>query len=271
MRRGSNPDILMHGETFIGFDLSSDFCAEHEWGTKFTEVFGLGDSKKYGMARRKITKLPVATEDSWTTPRVVEHFTVRSSSKKSFLVFDYPRNIEHIKTEKRGYELDVTKWSKNNIGSAWDDSSFGIVTDKYHAELAELYEAFQKKDIVIGLFGRGVFQNAGLKILIASRLPKEITDPWLVADKDAEALAKASDKTKIKNKLEKAGKKYFALTPKWSKELISTAHGEIKTKYDVLYWLNPQDQKNNSYGWFTVEELLLWAENKGPVIDRMKK
>jgi len=32
-----------------------------------------------------------------------------------------------------------------------------------------------------------------------------------------------------------------------------------------FYWLNPMEQKIHNYGWFTVEDLLLWAENKGPI------
>lgn len=41
MRRGTDSDInTLEEDTFLGFDLSSDFCDEHEWGLKFKEDFG---------------------------------------------------------------------------------------------------------------------------------------------------------------------------------------------------------------------------------------
>jgi len=34
MRRGNNPEILMIEDKFVGFNLSADYCGEHEWGIK---------------------------------------------------------------------------------------------------------------------------------------------------------------------------------------------------------------------------------------------
>ena len=31
MRRGNHPSFIKAGDTIIGINLSSDFCAEHEW------------------------------------------------------------------------------------------------------------------------------------------------------------------------------------------------------------------------------------------------
>jgi hypothetical protein len=38
-----------------------------------------------------------------------------------------------------------------------------------------------------------------------------------------------------------------------------------------MYWLNPREQDIHNYGWFTVEELKQWAENKGPVMMTKKQ
>lgn len=35
-----------------------------------------------------------------------------------------------------------------------------------------------------------------------------------------------------------------------------------------MYWLNPTEQQANESGWYSVEDLMLWAENKGPIIKR---
>jgi len=265
MRSGMDADIIISEDgTFIGFDLSADYCAEHEWGLKLAEAFGIGNEKKFGLARRQITKLPTSKSNSiWSDPRIVDHFIVDNKTKESYLIFDYSSDIDRVKADKEHYELKATSWNKTGVGSAWDDSSFGVVTTKYHDELKELFDAFQKKDIVIGLFGGGPFKNSGLKLLIASRIPAETSKEWYNSDKDVEKLNKASAKTKIHKVLEKAGKRFMALSPSWNSTL--------ETKYDVVYWLNPYEQQKYNYGWYTVEDLKLWAEDKGPIVEPKKK
>ncbi|MEI6179951.1 MAG: hypothetical protein WCP31_04305 [Chloroflexales bacterium] len=34
----------------------------------------------------------------------------------------------------------------------------------------------------------------------------------------------------------------------------------------IRFWLNPTDQVQYQAGWYTVDELLLWSRNRGPVI-----
>ena len=93
------------------------------------------------------------------------------------------------------------------------------------------------------------------------------------ADKDAKRLQKADLKTGVKKKLEKAGKRYFACSPKWANEIKSTADGKIETKHDVIYWLNPMEQNIHNFGWYTVEDLEEWIEDKGkvPMTEEQKK
>lgn len=59
------------------------------------------------------------------------------------------------------------------------------------------------------------FRNGGLIFCIASKLPEETVTSMKEADWDYIALQKAAEKTKIERILEKAGKKYFALSPRW--------------------------------------------------------
>jgi hypothetical protein len=90
-------------------------------------------------------------------------------------------------------------------------------------------------------------------------------------DEDAAALGVASDKTGIIDRLAKhnAGKDwrdptkcgYYACKPSWIHE-----ESKYDTKYDVIYFLNPQEQHRCNFGWFTVEQLDQWLAGTGPVI-----
>ena len=74
------------------------------------------------------------------------------------------------------------------------------------------------------------------------------------------ALQKASDEIGIHDKLRKAGKEFFALSPRWAKDVRTS-----KTAYPVVYWLNPMHQNIYNYGYFTVEELEQWIDDCGPI------
>jgi hypothetical protein len=112
-------------------------------------------------------------------------------------------------------------------------------------------------------------------------LPKETLDQLVAMDKDAEALKKAAKKTGIVQKIDKINKTaqdaekkksgrpysfgndpngYFALSPRWAFD-----NEKDKTKHPVMFWLNPQNQKDNNFGWYTVEELDQWINGEGPV------
>ncbi len=64
---------------------------------------------------------------------------------------------------------------------------------------------------------------------------------------------------------EEAKKGYYALQPMWASKIKSTKDGEIKTQYPVVFFLNPINQNECNFGWFTVEQLLDWIDGKGPI------
>ena len=39
---------------------------------------------------------------------------------------------------------------------------------------------------------------------------------------------------------------------------------------DIRFWLNPKDQELYRSGWYTVDELLAWSRENGPVINRFE-
>lgn len=226
MRRGMDAEVFVEDGKLYGFNLGADFTSEHEWGIdKLKRVFGVTNTKKkllgiiapvLGVDARTITEKP-------------------TDMLKSFEIYPF-REDRHIFT-------------------AWDDGSFGILVDEtYKKELADLYDAFNKKDIVFGM-GRGnVFKNSGLLLIVRSAMSKE---ELYEKDLDYLNLQKAAEKTGIAKKLKEVGKKYYALSPRWKDET---------TKKEVIFWLNPMDQHIYNSGWYGIEELMQWANNEGPII-----
>lgn len=137
----------------------------------------------------------------------------------------------------------------------WDESCFLVVSSnpKVIQALKKIHDAFSSGDIAVWLGGGGVFQNAGLAIAIATSLPKDVTDGWMETDMLAKKLKEDALATGIAERLKKAKKDYFALTPSYNKD------------NELQFWLNPFDQKSNNYGYFSVQELDQWIDNKGPI------
>lgn len=71
-------------------------------------------------------------------------------------------------------------------------------------------------------------------------------------EKEEAAFVKKLDK--VKTKLSKANKRWFSLNS------VEKHNGTWKV------WLNPYNQSVDSSGWYTLEELELWLENKGPIV-----
>ena len=272
MRRGSNVDIIRDGEggVFCGICLGADYCAEHEWGIKdIRRSFGVDDSA-IGIDRRLIKTLPPTElvsdvySDAFYSDALIYGERKEKNSTDYFIVFDSMSSIKYVIEKDHTLNLYRSKEEcvSDHLACAWDEGSFGIRVDEtYRAELLELYEAFLRKDVCIFHGGGGVFRNAGLMMCIASRIPEYGKQEWLRGDQDRIALEKASVDTGIEEKLRKAGKRWFALSPRWS----SVIRG-LTTSYPVVYWLNPMEQDKYDSNWFTVEDLLLWAKDKGPVV-----
>jgi hypothetical protein len=255
----------------LGVSLGADYCSEHEWGIDQTaRAFGFAESDTkpfrstlsilgkpkplFGVAKRLMHTLPENI--------ALSEFKLGNKNVK-FLVFGYgdwsgaPADKEHLHPEMR-YLPD------EGFKAGWSDGDFGILVDKRHfAEIDELWAAFQSKDIIIGLFGGGVFENAGLKFVIASRFPQELAEEMRKADEDHYNLLVAAEKTGIQKRLQEAGKNWFALSPKWTTDGFNDI--AERTKYDVVFFLNPQDQNNCYWGWVTVEDLLDWIDDTGAI------
>jgi hypothetical protein len=258
----------------IGVNLSADYCAEQEWGIKvIRRHFGLADDKSViGIQRRTITKCPevVWGKDRWDSEPGLQFFPGKTKASNMYLMLGrHP--IKEADLKDGHFELN--SWRDENIGAAWDEGSFGIRVkgESYRGYLTEIYEAFKKLDIAIFL-GKTMpgnpFENAGLQLMIVSRIPENCKKVMYDGDVDYNKLQEASAATGIEAELRAAGKSWFALSPSWADRFKSTKDGDVKTSYPVMYWLNPMEQHINNSGWFTVEQLRDWAKGTGPVMMR---
>jgi hypothetical protein len=245
MKRTYNGQIVVDEQgQLAGIALGADYCAEHEFGISSLQfAFGLQtDEKTWGIERRRVRQVPKGL--------VLLH-QKKKKEQCAALVF------ERYCDENRAIPSTLVFYGDEELVCAWDESSFGVmVRQKDEKYLTEMIQAFRNHDVAIGLSGGHVFQNAGLSLMIISRLPKETLDTIYEADKDYYMLKKAAAKTGIEERLKKAGKRYFALSPRW-------ADG---TKKAVKFWLNPCDQHIYNSGWYSVQDLDNWIQNKGPII-----
>lgn len=250
MRNARNAKVMNIDGQFVGVDLGADYCTEHELGIKgIRREFKLNDDL-VGIDKRMITKIP----DTLFYEKIVYE-----GMKCSVLVLYpnyYGNNFKIDESALRGWELYSYTLKNDGIVTAWDERSFAIlVTERYEKELKELYDAFINLDVAVGVAPSEVFKNGGLKFCIKSKMPQDTIQSIKEADLDYITLQKAVEKTKIKEILKKAGKEYFALSPRW----------KDGNKKEIIFWLNPYHQDKDNYGWFTVADLKDWANNKGKI------
>lgn len=139
MRRGiGNPQFVYSGDKAIGIHIPANFCAEHEWGIEELK-------KKFGITNGKSTLVP-----------------------KIVLVHD--RNMTYLfickyMDNKIPSELNPIR---DGLSGAWDDSSFGIGTDRkdYGEFLVKLKEEIDNCNVKIFLGKSKGISNAGLVIEI---------------------------------------------------------------------------------------------------------
>lgn len=266
MRRASNGDWLMEGDVLVGINLGSDFCAEHEWGIEdLKSTLGVV-CEGYGIERRRARKpdkncIALKTEGDTLNLIVQRKFSLKYTLENSL-----DKN-----SEWKFYD------NKNQMTTAWNENGFIVRVrgEENFKKLQKIHEELLKGNVAIWLGGGGVFQNAGLCLAIVDNVSAENKKTMFDGDTSKENLKKAAEETGIKSKIDAANKEYkrsydspwgyFALSPSWANE-----DRKEKTKYPVIFWLNPMHQDTNNSGWFTVEELEQWLDGKGPVIKKKK-
>jgi len=282
MRRGRDGEVWKDEEgKLIAVNLGADFCAEHEWGIKgIRSKLKIPEKPDVDLGRSALdfiknffgVKQPVGLETR-TMRSGLELVTNLGEKPVSYTSTDYKTKK---KTTFKFWGITTYKpWSgsvdwkgyvewydpeREPFISQWDEGHFMILSQDKDL-IQELYDAFKEGDIAVWIGGSGPFKNGGLTLAIASRLPQDFRDEMSSVDRDQLEIKKSAFETGIHKKLKEADKKYFALSPRW----------KDKDKKEVVFWLNPYDQQNNNFGWYSANDLEEWIEGKGPIPKNKKK
>lgn len=246
----------------IGVSLGYDHCSEHEWGiAKIKWAMGVDPVAEPGIARRlmrrPLTKLHILEFKATKTLPAEVRIALNLNSYTLPLFQDRRRTLCGKINDK--------------LSAAWSDSSFMVraFSDDARQLLRDIHAAFGRRDLAIGLGGAQPFGNAPLSLVIASRYPDALAEKLREADEDHDALEVAAKATGIAERLIAAGKSFYALKPSWITTFKDMGDDKgppaERSAHPVMFWLNPRDQMNNNYGWYTVEDLEAWVRNEGPV------
>jgi len=267
MREGRTDSLFYTEEStgvFHGVILGYDYCAEHEWGIQgILDSFGVNykDESCLGIESRRFTKVP-------------KNLRLIKNKYKGTICHHliFPRHSWNHREES---EIDPVGYlsKDNDFSTAWDGNSWGIsvlgARNPKIELLKELYYAIIRLDVALIFVNKkgstNPFSRTSPFLGIVSKMDKDFLDSTYQYDLDKHLLKKASDNTGIESYLKEKDKKYYGLKPSWASSVKETNDGRtINTKYEVIYFLNPIDQKYKA-GWYTVEDLLLWGNDVGPV------
>lgn len=280
---GKSPQFVEDNGHVLGVSLPADFCAEHEWGIeKLHKLFGIKEYGKLegpcGLERRQATVAPSKEKDRWGSEDFLyEERNGMAALTVGFHIFRHkPEHANLTLFDQLPHDLELKTKSKDAefIHGAWCEDSFGLIVkgEKNIEKLRVLRDQIESVNVAVFLGGGGVFDNPGLVIAFVDCFPSDAKEKMKKTDEDRIQLYQAAEDTGIEKKIcenlknQYGGKPYYALSPSWK----GTA-GRNDTKHKVIFWLNPQDQQNNNYGWFTVEELEQWIEGKGPIPMKKKE
>lgn len=254
--------------TLQGLCLGYDRCAEHEWGVSALEAY-------LGVPQPEFRVGP--TDRVIHNPgnlRLIKYSRKPSDKRRKaypamLLVCERPRLWQGLTPDNYpGVLYPEVNFNNVDPGSdahrprydldtAWGTDSFAVHArgSENISNLQEVYDAAQRGDLALAAPGSRWLSH-GLSLVIVSRLTPQEVARITENDESYRELQLAARASGIESTLKAAGKKWFALSPSW----------EGAQKSALKFFLNPQDQKTNASGWFTVEELQQWAQDAGPVV-----
>jgi hypothetical protein len=278
MRRGYKSELIKDEQgNLLGINLGSDYCAEHEWGIDgiknhfginidsgerpfadwWNNLIGVKKLPLLGIEKRAITKCAELVFGEYQVS-IKDNKNPKSKSIKHQIYYIGFKPYYYSPKEE-GFE-NLIKSSIYSVGETeniwgwWSEVSFLIAsTDK--SAIEELHKALKEVDATISVGGGYVFKNGGLHFMIKSRISDDIVKEVYNQDLDFFNLKKAAVDTGIYDKLEKKDKKFYALSPRWKDE----------QKKEIVFWLNPEDQTNNNFGWYSIGDLEDWVKGVGKI------
>lgn len=254
-------DFIIEDGVFKGITLGYDYCAEHENGFEDIKNFldiKLGNSEFLGIEGRRIRN----------AHKGVKFFKIKYKNKIYYNLIFNPYGYTFYDNRP------VSEKFYKNFATAWNSSSFGISLKGSKNEkikyLEEIYDAILKKNAIFCFVNKNEknpFSRSYPFLGIADRVSTEFAKDMYDYDYDLLKLKESSESTGIYEYLDKFKKIYRSLKPCWSSYMDKTVEGRIlKTDYPVIYFLDSGAQKKYKNGWYTVEELKMWAHDVGPVM-----
>jgi len=280
MRRANqNTATLREGDNLL-LSFGFDFCAEHEFGIdKLRSAFGISnDQSDLTVQRCAITTgTPEKAHLVEAPAKAIDYSSGRGKStthKRLFLLGgnEGPFGDQTMEQFVTGYRDSYP--DKDKPQAHWDEGAFMFSAPKGGPDdfiIRSIHSALIENDALIYLAGSSnPFGGSGLVIVRRSTIPRKLVDQMESGFRDQKVLKDAAEATGIRERIEAwarakggYGKGFYALSPR-----VTSADRRDASKHPVMFWLNPHDQQNNNAGWFTVEELELWMEGKGPVPKR---
>lgn len=261
-----------------GFRLGYDFAAEHEWGTPYLKS-ALGIAQRdfpIGVEDRMMTQVPPALRFVRYEMHSKDRRVKRTMPAALLFCSDSAAELHarHADVATLAKALDVSFWfdfadrrvtqtDDHQIVSSWSDKdgfAIHVRGAENVARLESLHEAFLRKDIALADASVVGFERKSLALVVASAVPDDVRAQ--VRDDDAAhfRLHQAFKECGIVQLLHDAGLGWYSLRPAWER-------GEGS---DLIFFLNPENQKENAYGWFTLDELHAWARGEGPVVESLE-
>lgn len=272
-----NSDFAFNNDDFLGVFLGYSYCTEHEMGYQgIARSLGLRDSLKFpGIDSRVNTK---------SNNIIFEDNLKIKNSYYSILYLHKESSIrDHIKQAQLAEELGYNKelaisivennkylFNKNKpFVMLWDSDKFAIILkglkNKYREHLKYLAECFLNNQGCIFYNkpnNKNPFSKGSLVLTSVSKVNDDLRKSMLETDLKFKRLKEEEAKIRWKGRIGSGHTSYYALTPK----LIEDMNSEFNTKYPIVFWLNPANQKKYNYGWFTVEEIEEWYLGVGPIV-----
>lgn len=269
MRGAGEVGFVYDEDKLTGVFMTPSFCAEQESGIRtICNYFGIPidyiETEEEGLDRYKITKVP-AEYAAWEQD--VDGETV-------FTIWFSDYGKPNVELREAIFRPD-----KNSIG-AWSGRDFAIQSRGDDIPvLKKIDEAIKNLDAIIMTSGSdNPFSKPGLAIGIASAMPESI-DAKMRAEHQATKKLYSDWEDMLpeglRESLAENNCRWISLPLRYSRAFWGRKGNEwggmVRRFHDengepcIKAWLNPSDQYRNNFGWYTVEELILWTENRGPI------
>ncbi len=262
--------ILTPDGALYGLSLGADYCAEHEQGIDpLKKAMGFNPGAvPVGIEERLIRIVPdqlvsgtvmVKPQDKRRKAYPAEVLFV---SAHSFPGITSPTEAFAYAKSTIGFYQDPgspTHTPRFDVMCAWDKREFAVLvrgTDNI-ARLREIVEAWREGKLVLSPPAAEGFHRCGPTFVLDAAISPEQREQVRENDLAHQRLTQATKDSGIEALLAENGKRWFALKPDWYSR---------DNEEGLMFFLNPCEQQLYNFGWFSLEELQLWAQGTGPVL-----